>query len=102
MAEADAERTWAQDKKRAAKMLQTLGSTWKGLFRESKAAKGSASAKGEGKAHGLRRLEVNGVAALETYLGQRCFDKWGAMGMTFDAVASAPDAGKGKKRSRAD
>ena len=102
MAEADAERTWARDKKRAAKMLETLGSTWKGLFRERKAAKGSASAKGGGKAHGLRRLEVNGVAALETYLGRRGLEKWGAMGLTFDAVAAAPDAGKGKKRSRAD
>ena len=72
------------------------------MFRERKAAKGSASAKGGGKAHGLRRLEVNGVAALETYLGRRCLEKWGAMGLTFDAVAAAPDAGKGKKRSRAD
>ena len=100
MAEADAERTWARDKKRATKMLETLGSTWKGLFRERKAAKGSASAKGGGKAHGLRRLEVNGVAALETYLGRRCLEKWGARGLTFDAVAAAPDAGKEEALSR--
>ena len=33
MAEADAERTWAHDKKRAAKMIAKLGITWTSLFR---------------------------------------------------------------------
>ena len=34
MAEADAERTWAHDKKRAAKMIAKLGITWRSLFRD--------------------------------------------------------------------
>ena len=101
MAEADAELTWAKDKKRAAKMLAKLGSTWKALFRESNAENKNKN-KARGKKTGLARLESRCVAALETYLGQRCAEKWGAMGLTFDAVAVASGSGKGKKRARAE
>ena len=101
MAEADAERTWAHDKKRAAKMIAKLGITWRSLFRMYKkhgANRGEAP-------RGLRRLEASGVAALETYLDQRCAEKWRAMGLTtnkFYAVAAVAGSGKGKKRARAE
>ena len=101
MAEADAERTWAHDKKRAAKMIAKLGITWRSLFRMYKkhgANRGEAP-------RGLRRLEATGVAALETYLDQRCAEKWRAMGLTenkFYAVAAVAGSGKGKKRARAE
>jgi hypothetical protein len=101
MAEADAERTWAHDKKRAAKMIAKLGITWRSLFRIYKkhgANRGDAP-------RGLRRLEASGVAALETYLDQRCAEKWRAMGLTenkFYAVAAVAGSGKGKKRARAE
>ena len=101
MAEADAERTWAHDKKRAAKMIAKLGITWRSLFRIYKkhgANRGEAP-------RGLRRLEASGVAALETYLDQRCAEKWRAMGLTenkFYAVAAVAGSGKGKKRARAE
>ena len=74
MAEADAERTWAHDKKRAAKMIAKLGITWRSLFRIYK--KHGAN---RGKAQrGLSRLEASGVAALETYLpgSQRLSASW--------------------------
>ena len=80
-------------------MLAKLGSTWKTLFRESNA---KSKNKARGKKTGLARLESRCVAALETYLGQRCAEKWGAMGLTFDAVAVASGSGKGKKRARAE
>jgi hypothetical protein len=102
MAEADAERTWAHDKKRAAKMIAKLGITWRWLFRiyekHERANRGEAP-------RGLRRLEATGVAALETYLDQRCAEKWRAMGLTtnkFYAVAAVAGSGKGKKRARAE
>ena len=102
MAEADAERTWAHDKKRAAKMIAKLGITWRSLFRiyekHERANRGEAP-------RGLRRLEASGVAALETYLDQRCAEKWRAMGLTtnkFYTVAAVAGSWKGKKRARAE
>jgi hypothetical protein len=102
MAEADAERTWAHDKKRAAKMIAKLGITWRSLFRiyekHERANRGEAP-------RGLRRLEATGVAALETYLDQRCAEKWRAMGLTtnkFYTVAAVAGSWKGKKRARAE
>jgi hypothetical protein len=102
MAEADAERTWAHDKKRAAKMIAKLGITWRWLFRiyekHERANRGEAP-------RGLRRLEATGVAALETYLDQRCAEKWRAMGLTtnkFYTVAAVAGSWKGKKRARAE
>ena len=102
MAEADAERTWAHDKKRAAKMIAKLGITWRWLFRiyekHERANRGEAP-------RGLRRLEASGVAALETYLDQRCAEKWRAMGLTtnkFYTVAAVAGSWKGKKRARAE
>ena len=101
MAEADAERTWAHDKKRAAKMIAKLGITWRSLFRmyeKHGANRGEAP-------RGLRRLEATGVAALETYLDQRCAEKWRAMGLTtnkFYTVAAVAGSWKGKKRARAE
>ena len=100
MAEADAERTWAHDKKRAAKMIAKLGITWTSLFRSTKTRREPRRAP-----RGLRRLEASGVAALETYLDQRCAEKWRAMGLTenkFYAVAAVAGSGKGKKRARAE
>ena len=102
MAEADAERTWAHDKKRAAKMIAKLGITWRWLFRIDE--KHERANRGEAP-RGLRRLEASGVAALETYLDQRCAEKWRAMGLTenkFYAVAAVAGSGKGKKRARAE
>jgi hypothetical protein len=98
MAEADASLTWAKDKKRAAKMLAKLGSTWKALFRELNAKNKKAG----GQKTGLARLESRCVACLETYLGQRLVEKWKEMGLTFDAVLVASGSGKGKKRARAE
>ena len=102
MAEADAERTWAHDKKRAAKMIAKLGITWRSLFRiyekHERANRGEAP-------RGLRRLEASGVAALETYLDQRCAEKWRAIGLTtnkFYTVAAVAGSWKGKKRARAE
>ena len=88
MAEADAERTWAHDKKRAAKMIAKLGITWTRCVCDRIGGEGEGEGEGalqNGRAAGLG-------SAFETYLDQRCAEKWRAMGLTenkFYAVTRA-------------
>ena len=105
MAEADAARTWAANKKTAQDLLTRLGAVWRGVLATGSAVKAKAKAKAPG---GIARLEPECRSALETYLGERLPAKWGKgtgeegetpLGLTFDCVGGAGSS-KGKKRAR--
>ena len=74
MAEADAARTWAANKKTAQGLLTRLGAVWRGVLATGSAVKAKAKAKAPG---GIARLEPECRSALETYLGERLPAKWG-------------------------
>ena len=101
MAEADAARTWAANKKTAQGLLTRLGAVWRGVLATESAAKAKARV-------GIARLEPECRSALETFLGERLPARWGEgtgeegenpLGLTFDCVGGAGSS-KGKKRAR--
>jgi hypothetical protein len=103
MAEADAARTWAANKKNAQGLLTRLGAVWRGVLATESAAKAKAKAR-----VGIARLEPECRSALETFLGERLPARWGEgtgeegekpLGLTFDCVGGAGSS-KGKKRAR--
>ena len=105
MAEADAARTWAANKKTAQGLLTRLGAVWRGVLATESAAKAKAKAKAR---VGIARLEPECRSALETFLGERLPARWGEgtgeegekpLGLTFDCVGGAGSS-KGKKRAR--
>ena len=72
MAEADAARTWAANKKTAQGLLTRLGAVWRGVFATGSAVKAKAKAKAPG---GIG-LEPECRSALEAY-GGAVAAKWG-------------------------